>query len=119
MKKLTYIISTIIVGISMSSCIGDLNVVQPSEYTSLNVWQESTMMSEIYGAYTTFRSATASNMAFWGEYRSGLYDQGLIDDTSIMHLKDNIIMKSNIVNYLYVFRLFIIIWIEQQLKNIT
>ena len=95
MKKLTYIISTIIVGISMSSCIGDLNVVQPSEYTSLNVWQESTMMSEIYGAYTTFRSATASNMAFWGEYRSGLYDQGLIDDTSIMHLKDNIIMKSN------------------------
>jgi len=95
MKRLTYILSILVAGALSSSCHGDLNVSQPSEYTSLNVWQESTMMSEVYGAYTTFRSATASNMAFWSEYRSGLYDQGLIDDTSIMHLKDNIIMKSN------------------------
>lgn len=95
MKRLAYILPILVAGLFASSCHADLNVSQPSEYTSLNVWQESTMMSEVYGAYTSFRSATASNMAFWSEYRSGLYDQGLIDDTSIMHLKDNIIMKSN------------------------
>ena len=95
MKKIAYILTVFAAGLTLTGCHDDLNVIQPSQYTSLNVWQESTMMSEIYGAYTRFRSATASNMAMWAEYRSGLYDQGLIDDTSIMHYKDNIIMKSN------------------------
>lgn len=53
------------------------------------------MMTEIYGAYSYFRSISSDNMAYWGEYRSGFYDQGLIENISISHLRDNLIMKSN------------------------
>ena len=49
----------LISGVSFfTSCHGDLNVIQPSQFTSLSMWtEESDATSAVNGAYTQFRSA--------------------------------------------------------------
>jgi len=60
------------------SCHGDLAVVQKSQITSNSMWtNESDANAAMYGMYNKFRSAYATGYIYWGEYRDGMWGEGL------------------------------------------
>src|SRR5665647_2636193 len=64
--------------ILLSSCNKDLNVVQKSQITSNSMWtSESDANAAMYGMYNKFRSAFSTGYIYWGEYRDGLWGEGL------------------------------------------
>ena len=72
----------LISGVSFfTSCHGDLNVIQPSQFTSLSMWtEESDATSAVNGAYTQFRSAFSDLLNIYGEMRSNWYESGAVND---------------------------------------
>lgn len=69
----------LISGSRLSSCHGDLNVIQPSQFTSLSMWtEESDATSAVNGAYTQFRSAFSDLLNIYGEMRSNWYESGAV-----------------------------------------
>jgi len=77
------IILLFIIAFSLSSCHGDLDIVQKSEVSAQSMWQdEGDAVSAMYGLYNKFRSAFSSNYIYWGEYRTGLWADGLAGQTA-------------------------------------
>jgi len=68
----------ILILVSLFSCQDDLDVVQKSQITANSMWSsESDATAAMYGMYTQFRSAFSSGYIYWGEYRDGLWGEGL------------------------------------------
>lgn len=62
----------------ISSCHDDLIVVQKSEITANSMWtSESDANAAMYGMYNQFRSTFSVGYIYWGEYRNGLWGEGL------------------------------------------
>lgn len=75
MKAYLYII---LAAFLLSSCHDDLIVVQKSQITANSMWtSESDATAAMYGMYNKFRSAFSSGYIYWGEYRDGLWGEGL------------------------------------------
>lgn len=78
----------------LSSCHGDLNVVQESEFTSLSMWTSSSdAQGAINGVYSKFRSSLSTSLQVYGDYRSGLYSGGRLTDKSHERMFSNVITK--------------------------
>ncbi len=61
-----------------SACHDDLDVVQKSEITSNSMWtSENDATAAMYGMYNRFRIAFSQGYMYWGEYRTGLWGEGL------------------------------------------
>lgn len=67
----------------LTACHGDLDIIQKSEVTSSSMWkEEGDATAAVYGLYNNFRSAFSSGYMYWGEYRTGLWGDGLTGQTS-------------------------------------
>lgn len=65
------------------SCHDDLDIIQKSEVSAKSMWQEEgDATSAVYGLYNRFRSAFAQGYMYWGEYRTGLWTDGLAGQTA-------------------------------------
>ncbi|MEL7586150.1 MAG: RagB/SusD family nutrient uptake outer membrane protein [Prolixibacteraceae bacterium] len=75
----TKIIASFILGcLLFSSCHDDLLVTQKSEITANSMWtSESDATAAMYGMYNKFRAAFNQGYMYWGEYRNGLWGDGL------------------------------------------
>lgn len=78
MKTKTIKSLLLLLALGVSSCIGDLDVIQKSSINSENMWQnEGDMKAAMYGAFYSFRNAYKTNLSYWGDFRSGLIGPGL------------------------------------------
>lgn len=81
--KHIFLLSMLIACFSLASCHGDLDVAQKSEVSAQSMWQnEGDATSAMYGLYNKFRSTFAANYIAWGEYRTGLWADGLAGQTT-------------------------------------
>ena len=84
------IVSIILAGILFSSCHGDLDVIQTSEVSANSMWQtEEDATSAMYGMYNKFRSTYSYGYIYWGEYRTGLWGDGLTGQTARTQVYQN------------------------------
>ncbi|MEA4905562.1 MAG: RagB/SusD family nutrient uptake outer membrane protein [Petrimonas sp.] len=66
----------------LTACHGDLDIIQKSEVSANSMWQdEGDATSAVYGLYNRFRSAFQQGYMYWGEYRTGLWADGLTGQT--------------------------------------
>lgn len=78
------------------ACHGDLNVVQPSQFTGLSMWtEESDATSAVNGAYTLFRSAFSESLNVYGELRSNLYQSGAVNDAFYNRVGTNVLLSND------------------------
>lgn len=76
--KIKSIISIVLAAVLLTSCHGDLDITQKSEISANSMWKsESDATSAMYGLYNKFRAAFSSGYVYWGEYRTGLWADGL------------------------------------------
>lgn len=81
--KLKTIISLFVITLILSGCHGDLDVTQKSGVTASSMWKdESDATSAMYGLYNKFRSTFNTDYVYWGEYRTGLWGDGMTTQTS-------------------------------------
>lgn len=67
----------------LSACNGDLDVINNSAVSSNSMWQEEgDATAAMYGLYNKFRSSFSEGYMYWGEYRTGLWGDGLTGQTS-------------------------------------
>ena len=87
----------LISGVSFfTSCHGDLNVIQPSQFTSLSMWtEESDATSAVNGAYTQFRSAFSDLLNIYGELRSNWYESGAVNDAFFNRVGTNVLLSGD------------------------
>lgn len=79
----TKIIMSFILIVLFSGCTGDLDVVNKSAVSSKSMWkEEGDATAAMYGMYNQFRDAFSSGYVTWGEYRTGLWGDGLTGQTS-------------------------------------
>ena len=79
-----------------TSCHGDLNVIQPSQFTSLSMWtEESDATSAVNGAYTQFRSAFSDLLNIYGEMRSNWYESGAVNDAFFNRIGTNVLLSGD------------------------
>ncbi|WP_167616684.1 RagB/SusD family nutrient uptake outer membrane protein [Maribellus sediminis] len=77
MKTKAYLI-IILTAFLLSSCHEDLLVVQKSQITANSMWtSEGDATAAMYGMYNQFRSAFNTGYIYWGEYRNGMWGEGL------------------------------------------
>lgn len=80
LKNSIYLIVCILI---LSSCHGDLDVQQKSGVTASSMWQdESDATSAMYGLFNKFRSTFSTSYIYWGEYRTGLWGDGMTTQTA-------------------------------------
>jgi hypothetical protein len=88
--KYTILLSLLTIVCSLSSCHGDLDIAQKSEVSAQSMWQEEgDAVSAMYGLYNKFRSTFSANYAYWGEYRTGLWGDGLAGQTARSQVYQN------------------------------
>lgn len=84
------IVSIIFAGILFSSCHGDLDIIQTSAVAANSMWQtEDDATSAMYGLFNSFRSTFSVGYIYWGEYRTGLWGEGLTGQTSRTQVYQN------------------------------
>lgn len=67
----------------LTACHGDLDIIQTDEVSANSMWQEEAdATSAVYGLYNSFRSTFAQGYMYWGEYRTGLWGDGLAGQTA-------------------------------------
>lgn len=67
----------------LSACNGDLDIINNSAVSSNSMWQEEgDATAAMYGLYNKFRSSFSEGYMYWGEYRTGLWGDGLTGQTS-------------------------------------
>jgi hypothetical protein len=67
----------------LSACNGDLDIINNSAVSSNSMWQEEgDATAAMYGLYNEFRSSFSEGYMYWGEYRTGLWGDGLTGQTS-------------------------------------
>jgi hypothetical protein len=80
----------------LMACHGDLNVEQPSQFTSVSMWtEESDATSAVNGAYTQFRSAFSEALNVYGELRSNLYESGAVNDAFYNRVGTNVLLSND------------------------
>lgn len=78
------------------ACHGDLNVIQPSQFTGASMWtEESDATSAVNGAYTQFRSAFSEALNVYGEMRSNLYQSGAVNDAFFNRVGTNVLLSND------------------------
>lgn len=83
MKLRINILLLILATVSFSACHGDLNITQKSEVSANSMWKnENDATSAMYGLHNKFRSAFSTGYIYWGEYRTGLWGDGMTTQTS-------------------------------------
>ncbi|WP_289856767.1 RagB/SusD family nutrient uptake outer membrane protein [uncultured Duncaniella sp.] len=83
--KLKIYIGAIILGLAttFSSCLDDLDLKQPSQFTSASMWtEENDVASAVNGAYALMRDAFRNTNDFWGDLRSNLWTSGRVNDAT-------------------------------------
>ena len=67
----------------LSACNGDLDIINNSAVSSNSMWkEEGDATAAMYGLYNKFRSSFSEGYMYWGEYRTGLWGDGLTGQTS-------------------------------------
>ena len=67
----------------LSSCHGDLDIKQQSGVTASSMWEdESDATSAMYGLFNKFRATFNTSYIYWGEYRTGLWGDGMTTQTA-------------------------------------
>jgi len=91
MKRKYITLTTLIIAfLGMISCEDILNVKQESYITSTEMWlSEEDAEAGMYGMYNRFRNAFSENYAYYGDYRSSLYGNGIIDETNFVYMFNN------------------------------
>ena len=90
MRKLYISLMMLSVSVLLSSCHGDLNVEQPSYFTTASMWtSESDAESAVNGMYSLFRVAFNENLAVYGDLRGALYGPGMISSKDYDRLAAN------------------------------
>ena len=93
MKKILYI-TTLLVFAFLPGCHGDLNVEQPSEFTSLSMWtSEADAASAVNGAFHQLRTTLATSLPVYGDYRSALYGGGMMSVTDYDKMAVNVLNR--------------------------
>lgn len=87
----------LISGVSVfTSCHGDLNVIQPSQFTSLSMWtEESDATSAVNGAYSQFRSTFSFLLNVYGEMRSNWYESGAVANAFYNRIGTNVLLRDD------------------------
>ena len=68
---------------TFSSCLNDLDLKQPSQFTSASMWtEENDVASAVNGAYALMRDAFRNTNDFWGDLRSNLWTSGRVNDAT-------------------------------------
>ena len=81
MKARIILVSTLFM--LLSACNGDLDIINNSAVSSNSMWQEEgDATAAMYGLYNEFRSSFSEGYMYWGEYRTGLWGDGLTGQTS-------------------------------------
>ena len=81
--KIKTILSILLAGTLLASCHGDLNIIQKSEVSANSMWQdEGDATSAMYGMFNKFRATFSTGYIYWGEYRTGLWADGLAGQTA-------------------------------------
>ena len=94
--KFKSIISILFAGALLSSCHGDLDIVQKSEVSAGSMWKtQDDAISAMYGLYNQFRSSFSSGYVYWGEYRTGLWGDGLAGTASNAEVFQNVISTNH------------------------
>ncbi len=93
MKRKHIILTTLVIAfLGMISCEDILNVKQESYITSTEMWlSEEDAVAGMYGMYNRFRYAFSDYYAYYGDYRSSLYGNGIIDETNYVYMFNNTI----------------------------
>lgn len=77
------------------SCL-DLDVDQDSKVDTASMWQtDEDCIAGVYGVYGQMRIAFASNYAYWGDYRTGVFNSTLALGADISYMCTNTITSSN------------------------
>lgn len=86
-----------LLGVSvLVSCNNDLNVVQPSQFTSSSMWtEESDATSAVNGLYTQFRNSFSFLLSDYGELRTNLYKSGNVNDAFYNRVGTNKIVPND------------------------
>ena len=83
MKTKNILITFVLTIALFNACHDDLNVIQKSAISSSSMWQdEGDAKSAMHGLYNQYRSTYSSGLMYWGEYRTGLWGDGLTGTTS-------------------------------------
>ena len=81
----------------LSACNDDLDVINNSAVSSSSMWQEEgDATAAMYGLYNKFRSSFSEGYMYWGEYRTGLWGDGLTGQTSRDQVYQNQIPTNHI-----------------------
>ncbi len=79
-------------GSILASCHDDLDITQKTAISSQSMWQdEDDAVAAVNGMFNRFRSAFSYGYMFWGEYRTGLWEDGLAGQTSRAQVYENTI----------------------------
>ncbi|MFA5751969.1 MAG: RagB/SusD family nutrient uptake outer membrane protein [Bacteroidales bacterium] len=93
MKKILYI-TVLLLSTFLTGCHGDLNLEQPSEFTSLSMWtSESDAISAVNGAFHQLRTTLATSLPVYGDYRSSLYGGGMMSITDYDKMAMNVLAR--------------------------
>ena len=97
--KIKYISGMLLLGASLtmlSGCHDDLNIQQPSQFTSNSMWiEESDATSAVNGAFTLLRTSMSEFLNVWGEMRSNLYCSGSVNDAFYNRIGTNVLMTND------------------------
>lgn len=79
-----------------TSCFDALDINQESQISSTSMWtSEEDAQAAIYGMYYQFRSTFNSNIAYWGDYRTGVYSTTQTLAGDILDASNNTIDANN------------------------
>ena len=88
--KSKLILSILLYGLLLSSCHGDLNVIQKGAIATNSMWQDGDdAVSAMYGMFSKMRGTFSEGYIYWGEYRTGLWGDGLMGETSRTQVYQN------------------------------
>lgn len=95
MKKVIYIIVIWITLFNCYSCL-DLDTDQESRIDRTSMWEsEDDCVAGVYGMYGQMRIAFNANYAYWGDYRTGVFNSSLALGADISYMITNTITSSN------------------------
>lgn len=81
MRKILFVLMMASGGATLlSACHDDLVVIQKGAIDANSMWvEEGDAEAAMYGMYSRFRSAFATNYFFWGEFRNGMWGRGIVE----------------------------------------